>query len=95
MYVCVYIYIYIYISLDTDKDCDLLQDRPTLSTGRAPHDEQTRKCLEYNQNLVMSHGGARRQENLSDWPSVAKWLWLWQNVNPEDGGRRAIRNVFI
>jgi hypothetical protein len=24
---------------NTDKDCDLLQDRPVLSTGRTPHDK--------------------------------------------------------
>jgi hypothetical protein len=28
-----------YILLDIDKDCDLLHDRPVLSTGRMPHDK--------------------------------------------------------
>jgi hypothetical protein len=26
--------------LHIEKDCDLLHDRPVLSTGRTPHDEQ-------------------------------------------------------
>jgi len=55
-----------YISLGTDKDCDVLHDRPVLSTGRTPHDKQNRNCLDYNQNLVMSPGGARSQDGLSD-----------------------------
>jgi len=35
-----------------DKDCDLLHDRPVLSTGRMPHDKQNRICLDCNRNLV-------------------------------------------
>jgi len=59
-----------YISLDRDKDCHLLHDRPILSTGRPPHDKQNSNCLDYNPNLVMSPGGARRQDWLTDWPAV-------------------------
>jgi len=55
-----------YILLNTDKDCDLLQDRPVLSTGRTPHDKQNRSCLDYNQNLVISPRGAQRQDWLTD-----------------------------
>jgi len=46
-----------YVTLDTDKDCDLLQDRPVLSTRRMFHVKQNRKCLNYNQNLVTSPAG--------------------------------------
>jgi hypothetical protein len=55
-----------YISLDTDKDCDLVQARPVPSTGRMPHDKQNRNCLDCNKNLVMSPGGAQRQDGLTD-----------------------------
>jgi len=50
------VYVCMYISLDTDKDCDLLHDRPVLSTGRTPHEKQNRNCLDYDQNPVMSPG---------------------------------------
>jgi hypothetical protein len=36
-----------YISLETDKDCDLLDDRPVLSTGRTTHEKQNGNCLDY------------------------------------------------
>lgn len=52
-----------HISLDTDKDCDFVQDRPVLSTGRTPHDEQKRSWLDYNQNLAMS----------PRWGSTPRW----------------------
>jgi len=29
-----------YISLDADRDCDLLHDRPVMSTERTLHDKQ-------------------------------------------------------
>jgi hypothetical protein len=57
--------------LDTDKDCDLLHDRWVLSTGRTPHNKQNWKYLDFNQNMVMSPGGARRQAWLTDWPTVS------------------------
>jgi hypothetical protein len=50
-----------HILLDTDKDCDLLHDRPVLSTGRTPHDKQNRTCL-----VVMSPGGVQRQDGRTD-----------------------------
>jgi hypothetical protein len=56
--------VHVYISLNTDKDCDLLHDRPVLSAGRTPNDEQSLNCLDYNQNLVMSPRGAQRQDGL-------------------------------
>jgi len=46
-----------HISLDTNKDCDLLEDRPVLSTWRMPHDKHKLNCLDYSQNLVTSPGG--------------------------------------
>jgi hypothetical protein len=58
MYICIYRL--------TDKDCDLLQDRPLLSTGRTSHGKQNRNCLDYSQNLVMSPGWVRRQRGLTD-----------------------------
>jgi hypothetical protein len=61
-----------YIWLGTDKDCDLLPDRPVLSTGGTPHNKQIRSCLYQNHNLVMSPGRAQRQDELTHWPSVAK-----------------------
>jgi hypothetical protein len=48
-------------------DCELLYDRSDLSTGRTPHDKQSRNCLDYSQNLVMSPGGAQCQDWLTDW----------------------------
>jgi len=50
-----------YISLDIDMDCGLYMT-PVLSTGKSPHDKQNRSCLDYNQNVVMSPGGAQRQD---------------------------------
>jgi hypothetical protein len=53
---------YIYIT-NTDKDYDLLQDRPTLPSGKTPHDKLYRNCLEYSQNLVMSSRGFNAKTN--------------------------------
>jgi hypothetical protein len=54
------------ISLETDKDCDLLQDRPILSTDRTPHDKQNCNCPDYNQNLAMIPIAAQCQDGLID-----------------------------
>jgi hypothetical protein len=51
-----------YILLDTDKYCDLLHDRPVLSTGNMSHNKKNSNCVSYNQNLVVSSGGAQRQD---------------------------------
>jgi len=56
-----------YISLDTNKDCDLLHNKPVLSTGRTPNEKQNRNWLDYSQNLVMSPRGAQSQ----DWLTVS------------------------
>jgi hypothetical protein len=56
-----------YLFIGTEKDCDLLQDRPVLSSGKMPHDRQNHNCLQYNQNLVVSPRGAQRQDGLTDW----------------------------
>jgi len=50
---------YSYMSLDTDMDCDLLHDRPVLSTGRTPHDKKKKK-------LVTSPRGAQRQDGRTE-----------------------------
>jgi len=55
----------VYIA-NTGKDCDLLCDRPVLSSGRMPHDKQNCKCLDYNQNLVMSLYRAQCQDRQAD-----------------------------
>jgi hypothetical protein len=55
-----------YILLDTDKECDPFHDRPVLSTGKTPHEKQNHSCLNYDQNLVMSPEGARREDGLTD-----------------------------
>jgi len=31
---------------NTDMDCDLLKDRPVLSSGRTPHDKQKHASLD-------------------------------------------------
>jgi hypothetical protein len=48
---------YVYIT-NTEQDCDLLYDRPMLSSGKAPYEKQNRNCLDYRKNLVMSPRGA-------------------------------------
>jgi len=49
----------------TNTDSDLLQDIPVLPSGKATHDNKT-ASLNYSQNLVMSHRGARCQDGLTD-----------------------------
>jgi len=79
-----------YISLDTEKHCDLLHDRPVLSTGRTPHVKQNRNCLDYSQNLVMSPGGAKCYDWRTDWLSfsckvtltLATSPWRWRQHGP-------------
>jgi hypothetical protein len=55
-----------YMLLDTEKDCDLLHDRPILSTGRASHDKQNRNCLNYSQKWVTIPGGTQRQDGRTE-----------------------------
>jgi len=54
---CTYVYI-----ANTDKDCDLLQDRPILSSGRMLHDKHNCNWLDYSQILIMSPRGSQCQE---------------------------------
>jgi hypothetical protein len=42
--------------------CDLLHDRPVLSSGRTAHDKQNSNCLDCNQNLAMSLRVAQNQD---------------------------------
>jgi len=51
--------------LDTDN-CQLLYDRPVLLTGRMPCNKQNCNCLDNNQNLIMSAGGAQNQDGQTD-----------------------------
>jgi hypothetical protein len=64
-------------SSNTDKDCELLHDRPVLSTGRTPHDKQNRNCFDYNQNLVVCPG----EEST---PRLTDWLTDWLTDRPTD-----------
>jgi len=82
---------YICISLDTDKDCDLLHDRPVLSTGRTPCDKQNRNSLDYSQNLVTSPGGdltPRRTDRLTDRPTDRQ---LHSNSDSEEEAGKATK----
>jgi hypothetical protein len=56
---------YVYIA-NTDKHCDLLHDRPVLSSRRTPHVRENRNCTDHSQNLVISPRGAERQDGLTD-----------------------------
>jgi hypothetical protein len=44
----------------------LTNDKPVLSSERAPSQGQDSNCQT-----------VRHQDRQSDWPSVAMWLWLW------------------
>jgi hypothetical protein len=51
-------------------------DRPVLSSEKAPHKNQDRNCQNSIKYLAMSPrwGSTPR---LTNWPSVAIWVWLW------------------
>jgi hypothetical protein len=53
------------------------KDRPVLSSERAPHKKQNRNCQKKKNIWSQAQDGARYQDLLTDWPSVAMWLWLW------------------
>jgi len=56
-----------YTSLDIDKDCDLLHDRPVLSTWKTPHDKQKQKLSSLQSKSAHESGaGARRQDGPTD-----------------------------
>jgi hypothetical protein len=56
----------------------LTKDRPTLSSERAPHKKkQDRNCQTVLSIWSLAPNGARHQDLVTDWPSVAMWLWLW------------------
>jgi len=52
-------------SANTYKDCDCYMT-PVVPSGRTPHDKRNRNGLDYNQNAVMSPGGAQRQDGQTD-----------------------------
>jgi len=60
------------ISLDIGKDCDLLHDRPVLSTGRTPHVWTTTKIWSWEPE------GARRPRQI-DW--LIDWLTDWLTIS--------------
>jgi hypothetical protein len=53
-----------------------INDRPILSSERAPHKEQDRNCQTVINIWSWAPDGVRHQDLLTDWPSVAMWLWL-------------------
>jgi hypothetical protein len=54
-----------------------IKDRPVLSSERAPPQKQDRNCQTVINIWSWAPDGARHQDLLIDWPSVAMWLWLW------------------
>jgi hypothetical protein len=52
------------------------KDRPVLSSERAPHKKQDRNCQTVINIWSWAPHGARHQDLLTDWPSVAMWLRL-------------------
>jgi hypothetical protein len=64
----------------------IVNDRPVLSSERAPHINQ--HLCDSNKNLVM---GALFQDRLADWPSVVTWLWLWLGVSESEWVLRVLR----
>jgi hypothetical protein len=52
------------------------QPRPLVKEG-VPQ-KQDRNCQTAISNWSWAPDGARHQDLLTDWPSVAMWLWLWQ-----------------
>jgi hypothetical protein len=52
------------------------KNRLVLSSERAPHKKQDRNCQTVINIWSWAPDGARHQDLLADWPSVAMWLWL-------------------
>jgi transposase len=55
------------------------QTRPLVREG-APQ-KQDRDCQKIINIWSRARDGARYQDLLTDWPSVAMWLWLWLGSN--------------
>jgi hypothetical protein len=56
----------------------LTKDRPVLSSERAPHKKKQDRNRQTVLNIwSLAPNGARQQDLLTDWPSVAMWLRLW------------------
>jgi hypothetical protein len=53
------------------------KDRSVLSSERMPHKKQDRNCQTVINIWSRAPDGAGHQDLLTDWPSVAMWLWLW------------------
>jgi hypothetical protein len=57
------------------------QNRPLIREGAPP--KQDHDCQTVINIWLWAPDGARHQDLLTDWPSVAIWLWLWlQTVGP-------------
>jgi hypothetical protein len=55
-----------------------IKDRPVLSSERAPHKNKKPNSQTVINIWSWAPDGTRHQDLLSDWPSVAMWLWLCQ-----------------
>jgi hypothetical protein len=51
-------------------------DRAVLSSERAPHKKQDCNCQTVINIRSRAPDGARHQDLLTGWPSVAMWLWI-------------------
>jgi hypothetical protein len=64
-----------YTSLDKDKDCDLLHDRPVLSTGRAPYYDKPATVLTATKVWSwIAEGFDAKTDWLDGWPLFVKNL---------------------
>jgi hypothetical protein len=59
------------------EPAEYTKGRPILSSERAPHKKKDRNCQTIINIWSWAPNGARLQDLLTDWPSVAMWLWLW------------------
>jgi hypothetical protein len=57
------------------------KERPVLSPERAPDKKQDRNCQTVINIWPWTPTGARHQDLLTDWPSVAMWPWLRLDFN--------------
>jgi hypothetical protein len=84
------------------------KDTPDLTSEMEPHRKQNRNCQTVINIWTLTPDGARHKDLLTDWPSVAMWIWLDTSengicktatnpkpeiINPEGGSWKFCRNV--
>jgi hypothetical protein len=69
--------IYHLLTIDSRLTKTMTNDRPDLSSERAP-DWQNLNCLTVCNIWSWVPDGARHQDGPTDWPSVVTELWLWR-----------------